>query len=49
MRCHAQARRTGNSLFMDEGKIVEALLPEKFFSAPEHERPRLFLSRIPGH
>ncbi len=33
-------------LFMDEGRIVEENTPEEFFSHPEHERTRLFLSQI---
>ncbi len=33
-------------IFMDEGEIVEADRPEAFFSAPRHERTKLFLSRI---
>ncbi|VDC26368.1 amino acid ABC transporter ATP-binding protein [Pseudogemmobacter humi] len=35
-------------IFMDEGRIVEDSPPRSFFSAPQHERARLFLSRIPG-
>lgn len=33
-------------IFMDEGQIVEEAPPEKFFSKPEHERTRQFLSQI---
>jgi general L-amino acid transport system ATP-binding protein len=33
-------------LFMDFGKIVEANTPEEFFSNPQHERTKLFLSQI---
>jgi general L-amino acid transport system ATP-binding protein len=33
-------------LFMDYGKIVEANTPEEFFSHPQHERTKLFLSQI---
>ncbi len=33
-------------LFMDEGKIVEQGNPEEFFTHPQHERTRLFLSRV---
>jgi general L-amino acid transport system ATP-binding protein len=36
-------------LFMDEGEIVEAAPPERFFAAPESERTRRFLSRILSH
>jgi putative glutamine transport system ATP-binding protein len=33
-------------VFMDEGRILEEGTPEHFFTAPEHERAKLFLSRI---
>jgi general L-amino acid transport system ATP-binding protein len=33
-------------VFMDDGEIVEIDRPESFFSAPRHERTKLFLSRI---
>jgi general L-amino acid transport system ATP-binding protein len=33
-------------VFMDEGQIVEANVPEEFFAHPQHERTRLFLSQI---
>jgi general L-amino acid transport system ATP-binding protein len=33
-------------IFMDRGEIVEQAPPEKFFSAPENERTKLFLSQI---
>ena len=33
-------------VFMDEGRILEEGPPEHFFSAPQHERTKLFLSRI---
>jgi general L-amino acid transport system ATP-binding protein len=33
-------------VFMSEGQIVEAGTPEHFFTAPEHERTKLFLSQI---
>ncbi len=33
-------------VFMDAGEIVEAAPPQKFFSAPESERTRRFLSQI---
>ncbi|MCL5677198.1 MAG: amino acid ABC transporter ATP-binding protein [Firmicutes bacterium] len=33
-------------LFMDEGVILEEGPPEHFFSNPDHERTKLFLSRI---
>jgi general L-amino acid transport system ATP-binding protein len=43
--------RTGapQMVFMDEGRIVEAAPPEQFFSNPENERTRLFLSQILSH
>ena len=36
-------------VFMDEGRIVESAPPEQFFSNPESERTKLFLSRILSH
>ncbi|MBN1287020.1 MAG: amino acid ABC transporter ATP-binding protein [Anaerolineae bacterium] len=33
-------------IFMDEGSIVEDTTPEGLFSAPKHERTKLFLSKI---
>ncbi|MGE4372945.1 MAG: amino acid ABC transporter ATP-binding protein [Xanthobacter sp.] len=33
-------------IFMDEGQIVEMNAPEPFFSQPQHERTRAFLSQI---
>lgn len=33
-------------IFMDEGRILESGSPEHFFINPEHERTKLFLSRI---
>jgi general L-amino acid transport system ATP-binding protein len=33
-------------IFMDAGQIVEVDEPEAFFTGPQHERARLFLSRI---
>jgi glutamate transport system ATP-binding protein len=35
--------------FMDEGRIVEIAPPERFFSAPETDRARDFLSKILSH
>ena len=41
------ARQVANRMvFMDEGQIVEINTPEVFFSAPQHERTKLFLSQI---
>ncbi|MGL1862014.1 MAG: amino acid ABC transporter ATP-binding protein [Pseudodesulfovibrio sp.] len=33
-------------VFMDEGKIIEVGTPEHFFTNPENERTKLFLSQI---
>ena len=33
-------------IFMDSGKVVETGTPEHFFTNPEHERTKLFLSQI---
>ena len=33
-------------IFMDRGEIVEANTPDAFFSNPQHERTKLFLSQI---
>jgi polar amino acid transport system ATP-binding protein len=33
-------------VMMDDGQIIEAGTPEHFFSAPEHERTKSFLSKI---
>ena len=33
-------------IFMDEGAVVEVGKPEHFFTNPEHERTKLFLSQI---
>ena len=33
-------------IFMDAGRIVEEGTPEHFFTAPSHERAKLFLSQI---
>ena len=44
------ARSAANRVvFMDAGRIVEAAPPERFFSAPESERARDFLSKILTH
>jgi general L-amino acid transport system ATP-binding protein len=41
------ARQVANRvIFMDQGQIIEQNEPEAFFSAPQHERTRLFLSQI---
>ncbi|WP_027460899.1 MULTISPECIES: amino acid ABC transporter ATP-binding protein [Deinococcus] len=36
-------------LFFDAGQIVEDTTPEAFYSGPQHERARVFLSKILGH
>ena len=36
-------------VFMDEGRIVESAPPEQFFSSPESDRTKLFLSQILSH
>jgi ABC-type polar amino acid transport system ATPase subunit len=33
-------------LMMDEGKVIEEAPPDRFFSAPSHERTRRFLSLV---
>ena len=33
-------------IFMDAGQIVEEAPPQEFFTAPKHERTKLFLSKI---
>ena len=44
------ARKVADTMvFMDEGEIVEVATPEKFFTEPESERSRLFLSQILSH
>lgn len=41
------AREVANRIvFMDEGQIVEANVPDEFFAHPRHERTKLFLSQI---
>ena len=36
-------------VFMDEGRIVEQAVPEKFFNNHESDRTKLFLSQILNH
>ncbi len=41
------ARQVANRvIFMDQGQIIEENEPEQFFSNPQHERTKLFLSQI---
>ena len=44
------AKRVSDRIvFMDEGEIIEEGNPEKFFSSPDSERTKLFLSKILVH
>jgi len=44
------ARRAADRVvFMDEGRIVESATPEQFFSHPESDRAKDFLSKILSH
>ena len=36
-------------VFMDEGEIIEIAPPDKLFSNPDHDRTKLFLSKILTH
>ncbi|WP_027177665.1 amino acid ABC transporter ATP-binding protein [Maridesulfovibrio bastinii] len=36
-------------LFMDEGTLIEENTPDEFFKNPQHERSKLFLSKILAH
>lgn len=41
------ARQVANRvIFMDQGQVIEQNEPEAFFSNPQHERTKLFLSQI---
>ena len=41
------ARQVANRvIFMDQGQIIEQNEPEEFFTNPQHERTKLFLSQI---
>jgi polar amino acid transport system ATP-binding protein len=41
------AREVGHRvIFMDEGRVVEEGTPEHFFTAPSHDRTKLFLKQI---
>jgi len=33
-------------VFMDDGQIIEINTPEEFFTHPQNERTKLFLSQI---
>jgi polar amino acid transport system ATP-binding protein len=44
------ARRVADRVvFMDQGQVIEADAPEKFFATPESPRARQFLSKILSH
>ena len=44
------AREVANKMvFMDDGKIIETGDPEQFYTHPQNERTRLFLSKILSH
>ena len=44
------ARKVADRMvFMDQGEIVEVAKPDAFFTAPEAERTKLFLSQILSH
>lgn len=44
------ARKVADTMvFMEEGRIVEVAPPEKFFTAPDSERCKMFLSQILAH
>ncbi len=44
------ARRAADRVvFMDQGRIVEQAAPEQFFSSPESDRAKDFLSKILSH
>jgi polar amino acid transport system ATP-binding protein len=44
------ARRVAHRVvFMDQGQVIEADAPEKFFAAPESPRAQQFLSKILSH
>jgi polar amino acid transport system ATP-binding protein len=36
-------------MFFDSGTLVEEGTPEHFFTSPEHDRTKLFLSQILSH
>lgn len=44
------AREVANRVaFIDKGEILEVASPDKFFSAPKHQRTKDFLSKILAH
>ena len=36
-------------VFMDEGQVVEIATPDDLYNKPQHERTKLFLSKIIAH
>jgi ABC-type polar amino acid transport system ATPase subunit len=36
-------------MFMDEGQVVEIATPHDLYNNPQHERTKLFLSKILSH
>jgi ABC-type polar amino acid transport system ATPase subunit len=36
-------------VFMDDGQIVEVASPKEMFNNPQHDRTKLFLSKILAH
>jgi polar amino acid transport system ATP-binding protein len=36
-------------VFMDDGQVVEIASPEALYNNPQHERTKLFLSKILAH
>lgn len=41
------AREVGDVVwFMDHGRLIEVATPDRFFSAPEHDRAREFVSKL---
>jgi ABC-type polar amino acid transport system ATPase subunit len=44
------ARAAANRIvFMDDGQIVEVASPQELFNNPQHQRTKLFLSKILAH
>ena len=39
----------GRIVFMDDGQIVEVASPQELFNNPQHQRTKLFLSKILAH
>ncbi len=44
------ARSAANRvMFMDEGQVVEIATPDDLYNNPQHERTKLFFSKILAH